>query len=981
MSQASTTSRRAVAIAFALLLLTWAGFGASAGTAAPGSSIQSVEASDSVAPSTTLFSRVSKGLHSIRPFAASTVPASATPVVDGPVAREKGAEVVPEARRVPTTIRRGTPFRLAEEVAPRGIQVMRVPVPATLAGRDAVDWTVRAEPTVNLLSATAGSVPRDALSEARSATVVVRVPASATAGILSIGEATFVTETDAVVVPLELVVARIRRATVTSLRPSFAAVSGQRGALGFEVHNAGNGVDTFAVQLETPSTWRVTSVPVMVLRPGERRRVEVDFNIPAVFGSTAVYPQVKVYASGNEIATTTLFMNVASESESDRKPGPDLGIGAASVLGDSTGAAPVFALDLRGPVGRGIMLNGRAAIATDPSDINYVGLSRAGVFMGGAYLNATAPGWNATIGTTGATVSDLSGIGVYGIGASGGVTTGSVRTSAMMVNSQQGDAISAGGRVEKSLGSAMVGVVGSHLEDGFLVGRTLDAVGIVGSATPLPGMKLNGEVAYRSFTGGQGVGVYASAQRATEHGFFGISAGHAPGGSTAYARALNEVTASASHRITNRLAIRADAFTSADKPPTGGNFKSTGFTVAPAFAFGRTMTLETELRRNDYTSASQGRGFGNGETQLNGTLRGMLGRTRWAAGANYATGSRTSVDASLGLNSDQGYRRAGVTGGLGWSFQRLVLDVGADYTRSEVASGYFPRQMRLAATASRIQVFRDPRLPMLAANLEYTTWFSSEQSAAVVARVGSEMNLTRDLSLLVDVERNPLIRPAGSPTPWVAAVRVQKSIRLGWAFSEPRTRGMVYQDINANGRRDADESGLGGVMVRRGTSTAITDNTGRYSFVGRDGNAPTIDPVSLPIGQVVGTDSGAKVKGSELAVIPTAPLTIKLTPVADSLGRLPVGNMDQVVILARDQSGNEWSLRADLEGVVRFDALPPGLYTLGADFSGSTERLRIAGEAPVIEVRPGVSLDVVTLRFQLRPLRVFNGASTGRTGR
>jgi hypothetical protein len=403
--------------------------------------------------------------------------------------------------------------------------------------------------------------------------------------------------------------------------------------------------------------------------------------------------------------------------------------------------------------------------------------------------------------------------------------------------------------------------------------------------------------------------------------------------------------------------------------------------VAPAFAIGRAMTLETEVRRNDYDSKNQGRGFGNGETQLNGVLRGIRGRTRWTVGANYATGDRTSDDDLLGLHSTQDYRRVGVSGALGWNLPRVTLDVGGDYTRSEIASGYFPRQLRLGATASRIQMFRDPRLPMLMANLEYTTWFSNEQNAAVVARIGSEMMLARDLALMVDVERNPLIRPAGTPTPWIAAVRLSKSMRLGWAFAEPKTRGLVYQDANGNGRRDGNEAGMQGVMVRRGGATAVTDAAGRYVFTGRDGDAPRIDPVSLPIGQVVGADSGAKVAGTELAVIPTSPLTIKLTPVADSLGRLPTGAPDQIIVIARDAQGNEWTLRADLEGVVRFDALPPGTYTLGADFSGATERLRLSGDAPVIEVRAGVTLDVVALKYQLRPVRLFTGAATGRTGR
>jgi hypothetical protein len=932
---------------------------------------------------TTLFRRVALGVRALLPFAPQDTVPTAMPAHSETVLEThvKGGDGDLPPRLAPTESRRGVPFRTVEEVLPRGIQVMRIPVPASLPLREQVDWTMRAEPTVYLLSATEGSISGAALTDSRAATVVVRVPASAMPGILPVGEATFTTASESITVPLELVVGRVRRATVTSLRPSFAATSGSSTILAFEVMNNGNGVDTFTVRVETLPGWRAGAIPDMILRPAERRRVDVPLHIPLEAGTTAAYPTVRVYSGDADIAATALMLNVTSGEGHDLLPGPDLAVAAASVIGDSTGTMPVFAAQLRGPLGNGIMLNGRAAIATDPSDVNNLGLSRAGIFLGGAFLSATAPGWSATVGNTGSTVSDLVGTGVYGIGGAGSFSRGDIRTSALLVNSQVGSALSAAGKVEKQLAGATVGVAASHLEDGFLVGRTLNAIGLQGSGTPWGGVKLNGEVAWRSFTGGEGLGLYGSAQRATERDFLAISAGYAPGGSSAYARATNELNVSGSRRISERVALRADGFYSIDQPSGGGEFASKGVSLAPAFALGRAMTLETEVRRNDYDAKNEGRGFGNGETQLNGTLRGIRGRTRWTVGGTYATGDRTSDDSLIGLHSVQDYRRLGVSGAMGWTLPRLTLDVGGDFTRSEVASGFFPRQLRVGVSASRIQPFRDPRLPTLMASLDYTTWFSSEQNASIVARIGGEALLARDLALMVDVERNPLIRPAGTPTPWIAAIRLSKSMRLGWAYAEPKTRGMVYQDVNGNGRRDGDEGGLQGVLVRRGSATAVTDAAGRYVFKGRDGDAPTIDPVSLPIGQVVGADSGAKVTGSELAVIPTSPLTIKLVPVADSLGRLPTASPDQFFVIARDQQGNDWAIRPGLDSIARFDALPPGTYTVGADFSGSIERLRVSGEPPVIEVKAGVTLPVIELKYQPRPVRLFTGVPGSTTPR
>jgi hypothetical protein len=64
------------------------------------------------------------------------------------------------------------------------------------------------------------------------------------------------------------------------------------------------------------------------------------------------------------------------------------------------------------------------------------------------------------------------------------------------------------------------------------------------------------------------------------------------------------VNVSGSRRLSERVALRADGYFTADEPSTGGEFVSSGFSVAPAFALGRAMTLETEVRRNDYDSKS-----------------------------------------------------------------------------------------------------------------------------------------------------------------------------------------------------------------------------------------------------------------------------------------------------------------------------------------------------------------------------------------
>ncbi len=99
---------------------------------------------------------------------------------------------------------------------------------------------------------------------------------------------------------------------------------------------------------------------------------------------------------------------------------------------------------------------------------------------------------------------------------------------------------------------------------------------------------------------------------------------------------------------------------------------------------------------------------------------------------------------------------------------------------------------------------------------------------------------------------------------------------------ETTARGVVYEDANRNGRRDAGEAGLAGVRVSNGRDVVTTDEQGRYS-VGVDdddavfvikprGYMTPLDEHNLPrfyyIHKPAGSPEGLKYRGVE----PTGPL-------------------------------------------------------------------------------------------------------------
>ena len=74
-------------------------------------------------------------------------------------------------------------------------------------------------------------------------------------------------------------------------------------------------------------------------------------------------------------------------------------------------------------------------------------------------------------------------------------------------------------------------------------------------------------------------------------------------------------------------------------------------------------------------------------------------------------------------------------------------------------------------------------------------------------RIGTEVQLPSQFSLMLDAERNPYLHGSGH-VPWVAAVRFERSIGLP-GIRKPTTQGSVFDDRNGNGVRDAGEAGMG----------------------------------------------------------------------------------------------------------------------------------------------------------------------------
>jgi hypothetical protein len=185
----------------------------------------------------------------------------------------------------------------------------------------------------------------------------------------------------------------------------------------------------------------------------------------------------------------------------------------------------------------------------------------------------------------------------------------------------------------------------------------------------------------------------------------------------------------------------------------------------------------------------------------------------------------------------------------------------------------------------------------------------------------------------------------------------------------PGTSGYVYQDMNGNQRRDRDEPGVAGAMVRRGSVTSIADERGKYRL-GGDANLPVVlDEASLPDGW---TGNGSSLGDLGVSLSTSAEVEFIVAP-RSGISAVDV-DLAKARVIARDAAGREWSARMSGPSTATFDALPVGVYTLVFDLSELSEPLVPRGQIPPLVV-DGKNSGSITVTLDPRPIRMWNAPS------
>jgi hypothetical protein len=857
------------------------------------------------------------------------------------------------ARRIP-----GKTTRI--EGTPRSFQIARIPVPPEMTDAERVDFEVRAVNEFSIVGKSRGSVePRrnpDVL-------VTIGVPGAARAGTRAAAYMLFRTASLEVEVPIEMTVIPIYGLMVHAPEQLTNLRAGDQFDLQLRIQNRGNVLDTVTIAVELPVGWRINARDTTrITVPGYTTLDRVlRIGIPINSGTGSFF--VRTFARSREAraqALTTLTVGPASNQLHSLGPAVRATVGSVAVQGE--GVQTVSQLEVTGPLTSSIHIDGR--LTTTPSLTSPLvrGLARVGTYISAPHFTAWSANWRLNAGSTVLAMSELTGLNAGGRGVAFEYADSARRAAVLAARSDEGSAAGnnsgelLGAHFEHSLRLARFGATATHLSGVGLQHHQLTAFALQAQTHQINTLTFGGETAYRDYAAGTGIGWSARVQHESNDARGMMRFTHAPGGTEAFARAENELTASFVKGFDDRFDMAGTFFSATDDNIGGRAFESRSFGLTPSYRVHERLRLRADLRHNSFDVIADPLGYGNDETHFGLGAGGMWRGLALSSDVSLARISRSVTAPDIDA-SELGARFVW-RGGASRFTETGAFHVEASYERNGAATGYLPEQFMLTARSDRFEI------PAISSRLQFDAELTVHAWTGVrpmpVIRAGLNYAMPLDIDVAVAVERNPLLAGLRDETPWIVALKLEKAVRVP-RLAVGRASGSVYRDLNGNGRRDLDEPGEANVTVRRGSARAVTGSDGSYRFWENVNGELIADPATLPFGWVI-----SERKNGDIALVPTT--RVEVTVQLGATERLRNIDISGLIVVARDAQGREWSARRVRDDLATFDALPVGTYTLDADFTALAEPLRVEGGVVTVQVTEGITAKVV-LQLAGRPLR------------
>ena len=890
---------------------------------------------------------------------------------------DSGSTLVARAvdRRPPSAVRideRELAPVVVRAAAPRSYRLVRVDAPADLLASGEVSYEIVSLGTATVLGSRRGVVTRD--SSDRAALLTVGIPSTALAGRLAVAYVHFgARNAEAVRVPVELDVMPRHGLRVSPGQPVRGARAGDRMDLAFQISNHGNVADTVALSLEAPERWgvKLLSPAVVVVGPGEtiERQGRVSVPFPWDGGVFTVSLIARRAGSGDAAGRASTLVELAGAPRAASAGGASVRVGVGSVAVGGTAPRSVEHLSFDGALSDAISVHGQLSTPIAGRPEAERALATMGYSSQSNAVSLVGPRWSATGGATGVSFNDLAGETIFGRGGSARWRASHADVQiigAAPISNNTGSAAPSlfGAITTARVSSTTLSAFVTHMRDSSVVARELDAAGVGAELSPWTGGTLSSQLAERRFRDGSGVGLATNLNGPIAGADVDVRLLQAPGGTSAFAPSQRGLSASAGKTFDK---LRGDAsYWSAHDATTSLSLRSDGWSLSPTYFAAGWLSLGLDVRRSSYFSDGATGTFSSGQTEYGGRVslraRGFDG----SADTRYASIDRdAAAPGAVGIR--EGGRRLTNRARVDYGTLRGVVGIAGSLESSVDGSGggAAPLQTVVDAHAERLAPFARVPGVTVSGGIQRLQFGSA---ALTTARLELDMELRSGIRIVGGWERGTF-RAADGATPSIATLRLERTATLP-RFGQRFMNGVVFQDRNGNGMRDDGEPGVPGIVVRRGTETAVSDGRGEFRFTPGANGAIEIEPRSLPEGWLQSPRPLGQRDGLSLGVIPTSALDVAVTLAASPDGSRSQARIGTATFTLRDSSGRAWVVRAGALPRATFDALPRGRYTLAVELDGSSEPL-------VVDPIPGVDVDGAPGRRQLtvtvrtRPVRIF----------
>lgn len=882
---------------------------------------------------------------------------------------------------------RGDVIRLAEVVVegtPRGLVTIVVAVPAELRDETEITYEVRTSGAMEVLGHLTGKARSDG-ARARPIVLTLRVPAGADAGKMNAAEVLFRTATGrAYIVPIVLRVPVVRAVKLTGSREMRGLRTGDRLELTYRVTNSGNAPDTLVVEARGPTGWSVRVLrPARMIVPA-RGRLEFDVRVfvPPATNVGDHQLAVSLFGADGGDALSTVHTTLGVTGRAGQMAGLVLRPSIAAAT-SSAGSATITSAVLEGPVATGMYLRAQLSPNASRGGITTQGLAAVGAMTSPFAASLTGERWDIAAGHTGLQLSALSGVNLMGQGLSGHLETDRYEARGIVAQPSAGPAsdgrLIGAGLWRQTTRGRFGGQLSTLSERGGYSGaRELTAIGADYLSPLLGTVRVGGGLAHRTMRDESGVGytLNASHERPSDRATLSVS--HAPGGTAGFARAVDEWQFDGARVLNKRWSLDANASHSRDAGAVFSGMDVTAWSLGNRYALKPDLSLHLRGQSSRFTARAAASSIGD----FGAAERRVTGGTEWRRGlvSMSAEGSVGVVMRSAELLGGRVYETSatqrGVRLGAMRAFERWgAVDVNASLESTAKGVGLPGSVLASSARWSGIPIVLAGRQMRL--NTEASYQRLGDMQRALVTRATLIVALPLGLDLAMSAERNPFYRDAQGRAGWIAAVRVSAAARV-FTPKALGPEGVVFEDRNMNGRHDAGEPGVDGVIVRRGDARATTDQAGRYRLPVQSRGRTRIDQGTLPLGLIAHPLLAADtLERLDLPVLPTGTLTVELDLVADEGGRVPTVDLQAAIVLMRDVSGFEWVGRRTSPTTAVFDGVPSGEYTLHFNFDGLREMLRVDEATRVILAPHEVRTLTVPLRG--RAVRIFTPEGSRRS--